>query len=125
VTSDPKYAFLAAIERDHGRQLRRYLAVRMRNAAADLPDLVYSRAETSLRSKVLFKPSDNWRITLAGDYSFASDDVGVAKQPFRGTIVQGGSTAPASIWDVAEIGDTQLFRPGCRHDSAADFSHGP
>jgi iron complex outermembrane receptor protein len=63
---------------------------------------VYRRDETSLRSKVLFTPSENWKITLAGDYSFASDDVGVAKQPFRGTIVQGGSSAPASIWDVAE-----------------------
>jgi len=40
VTSDPKYAFLAAIEKNHGRQLRRFLSVRMRNAAADVPDLV-------------------------------------------------------------------------------------
>jgi RNA polymerase sigma factor (sigma-70 family) len=40
VTPEPKIAFLSALERDHGRQLRRYLARRMRNAASDLPDLV-------------------------------------------------------------------------------------
>jgi RNA polymerase sigma factor (sigma-70 family) len=40
VTSDPKYAFLTAIEKNHGRQLRRYLGARMRNAATDVPDLV-------------------------------------------------------------------------------------
>jgi RNA polymerase sigma factor (sigma-70 family) len=40
VTLDPKYAFLTAIEKNHGRQLRRYLAARLRNAAADVPDLV-------------------------------------------------------------------------------------
>jgi len=28
------------MEKDHGRQLRRFLAVRMRNAASDVPDLV-------------------------------------------------------------------------------------
>ncbi len=40
MTSETKLAFLAAIERDHGRQLRRFLALRMRNAAAEVPDLV-------------------------------------------------------------------------------------
>jgi iron complex outermembrane receptor protein len=67
---------------------------------------VYSRDETSVRTRILFTPSDGWKITLAGDYSFAKDDVGIAKQPLRGTFVPGGgpngSGAPASIWDVAE-----------------------
>src|SRR5882757_530254 len=63
---------------------------------------VYSRDESSLRTKILFTPSADWKITLAGDYSFASDDIGVAKQPIRGTFVPGGYGAPASIWDVAE-----------------------
>jgi RNA polymerase sigma factor (sigma-70 family) len=40
MSSDPKHAFLAALEKNHGRQLRRFLAVRMRNAAADVPDLI-------------------------------------------------------------------------------------
>jgi RNA polymerase sigma factor (sigma-70 family) len=40
VSSDPKYAFLTAMEKDHGRQLRRYIAARMRNAVSDVPDLV-------------------------------------------------------------------------------------
>jgi RNA polymerase sigma-70 factor (ECF subfamily) len=39
LTSEAKNLFLAAIEKTHGRQLRRYLAARMRNAA-DVPDLV-------------------------------------------------------------------------------------
>lgn len=36
---DSKHAFLTSIEKTHGRQLRRYLAARLRNAAADVPDL--------------------------------------------------------------------------------------
>lgn len=37
--SEPKHAFLTAIERDHGRRLRRYLAVRMRHARPDIADV--------------------------------------------------------------------------------------
>lgn len=40
MTSEAKNLFLAALEKNHGRQLRRYLAARMRNASADVPDLV-------------------------------------------------------------------------------------
>ncbi len=39
MTSDTKHAFLTSLERTHGRQLRRYLAARLRNAAADVSDL--------------------------------------------------------------------------------------
>jgi RNA polymerase sigma factor (sigma-70 family) len=39
MTSDPRQVFLKAIERTHGRQLRRFLSARMRGAAADVPDL--------------------------------------------------------------------------------------
>src|SRR5882757_5613008 len=41
LTTEPesKHAFLTTLEKTHGRQLRRYLAVRLRNAAADVPDL--------------------------------------------------------------------------------------
>jgi RNA polymerase sigma factor (sigma-70 family) len=39
LTSDTNNAFLTALEKTHGRQLRRYLAARLRNAAADVPDL--------------------------------------------------------------------------------------
>jgi RNA polymerase sigma factor (sigma-70 family) len=38
--ADDKRAFVSAIEKQHGQRLRRFLAVRLRNAAADLPDLV-------------------------------------------------------------------------------------
>jgi len=40
VKSEARLAFLTAIERDHGRRLRRFVAIRMRDAAADVPDLV-------------------------------------------------------------------------------------
>jgi RNA polymerase sigma factor (sigma-70 family) len=40
VSSDPRQAFLMSIEKAHGRQLRRFLAIRLRNAAADAPDLM-------------------------------------------------------------------------------------
>jgi RNA polymerase sigma factor (sigma-70 family) len=39
VTIDSKRAFLATLEKSHGRQLQRYLAARLRNAGADAPDL--------------------------------------------------------------------------------------
>jgi RNA polymerase sigma factor (sigma-70 family) len=35
-----KQAFVTELEKSHGSALRRYLAARMRNAAADVPDLV-------------------------------------------------------------------------------------
>ena len=40
MTADDRQAFLTAIVRDQGQRLRRYLASRLRNAAADVPDLV-------------------------------------------------------------------------------------
>lgn len=40
LTPNDKQAFVVAIEHQHGRRLRRFLSVRLRNAAADLPDLV-------------------------------------------------------------------------------------
>jgi RNA polymerase sigma factor (sigma-70 family) len=40
LVQNSKQAFLTSVERQHGRQLRRYLAARLRNAAADAPDLM-------------------------------------------------------------------------------------
>ena len=37
--NDAKQAFVTELEKSHGSALRRYLAARMRNAAADAPDL--------------------------------------------------------------------------------------
>jgi RNA polymerase sigma factor (sigma-70 family) len=39
LTVEAKNAFLTTLEKTHGRQLRRYLSARLRNAAADAPDL--------------------------------------------------------------------------------------
>ena len=63
---------------------------------------VYKRNESAVRSKILFTPSDDWKITIAGDYGFADDSGGAAKQPLRGATIQDGGTAPASIWDTAQ-----------------------
>jgi RNA polymerase sigma factor (sigma-70 family) len=40
LVNDAKQAFVTELEKSHGSALRRYLAARMRNAAADAPDLV-------------------------------------------------------------------------------------
>jgi RNA polymerase sigma-70 factor (ECF subfamily) len=40
MSTQTKHAFVTALEKSHGEKLRRYLAVRMRNAAADVPDLM-------------------------------------------------------------------------------------
>lgn len=40
MSADSSREFVAAMEKDHGRALRRFLASRMRSAAADVPDLV-------------------------------------------------------------------------------------
>lgn len=64
VTSSDKKAFVAAIEHQHGRRLRRFLAARLRNAAADLPDLVQ---EVFLR---LLRISDHETIRSSEAYLF-------------------------------------------------------
>jgi RNA polymerase sigma factor (sigma-70 family) len=40
VSSDSKQAFIRAIEKGYGLRLRRFLSARLRNAAADTPDLM-------------------------------------------------------------------------------------
>src|ERR1700679_3305151 len=40
MTQEAERTFLASMEHTHGRQLRRFLSVRMRGAAADVPDLI-------------------------------------------------------------------------------------
>jgi RNA polymerase sigma factor (sigma-70 family) len=37
--SETKHAFLTSVERSYGQQLRRFVSARLRNAAADAPDL--------------------------------------------------------------------------------------
>jgi RNA polymerase sigma factor (sigma-70 family) len=38
--SETKHAFLTSVERSYGQQLRRFVSARLRNAAADTPDLM-------------------------------------------------------------------------------------
>ncbi len=59
MTADDRQAFLTAIVRDHGQRLRRYLASRLRNAAADVPDLmqeVYLRLLRMPRHETIRSP---------------------------------------------------------------------
>ncbi len=38
--SETKHAFLTSVEQSHGQRLRRFVSARLRNAAADAPDLI-------------------------------------------------------------------------------------
>ena len=124
ITRDPSHETSGNVSVDYGNfdtvSSRGYLTTGLsENIAADIAfytsqqgqgwgrnlvtgDEVYRRDESSVRTKVLFTPSQDLKVTLASDYSHANDDIGVAKQPIRGTFVPGGYGAPASIWDVAE-----------------------
>lgn len=59
MTTEDRQAFLTAIVRDHGQRLRQYLAARLRNAAADVPDLVqevYLRLLRMPRHEIIRSP---------------------------------------------------------------------
>lgn len=65
---DLQNTFVAEIERQHGRSLRRYLASRLRNATADLPDLVqevFLRLLRIERHETIRNP-EAYLITIAG-----------------------------------------------------------
>jgi iron complex outermembrane recepter protein len=47
-----------------------------------------------LRSKIVFRPSDLWKVTLAGDYNKASDDFAIAWRLEDGTIGSAGQVGP-------------------------------
>jgi RNA polymerase sigma-70 factor (ECF subfamily) len=66
--TERKYDFVASIEKAHGRELRRYLAARLRNAAADIPDLMQEVYLRLLR----IENFDTVRKPLAYLYTIAS-----------------------------------------------------
>lgn len=51
MTIQNKRSFMTAMEQSHGRQLRRFLSTRLRNASADIPDLVQEIFMRLLRIK--------------------------------------------------------------------------
>jgi RNA polymerase sigma factor (sigma-70 family) len=51
VPTDTKHTFIAAIEKSHGRKLRRFLSARMRDVLADVPDLMQEIFLRLLRMK--------------------------------------------------------------------------
>jgi RNA polymerase sigma factor (sigma-70 family) len=68
LSTKSKYDFVASIEKTHGRELRRYLAARLRNAAADIPDLMQEVYLRLLR----IEDFDTVRKPLAYLYTIAS-----------------------------------------------------
>jgi RNA polymerase sigma factor (sigma-70 family) len=57
--TEDKQAFVAALVRDHGQRLRRYLAARLRNSTSDVPDLaqeVYLRMLRMPRHETIRSP---------------------------------------------------------------------
>lgn len=60
----------------------------------------YFRREIALRSKLLWKPADGTKVTLAGDYSNNHNDAGQVKTIAPGTRAIGGVPQRGSIYDT-------------------------
>ena len=63
---------------------------------------VYKSREFAIRSKWLFTPGDNTKITLAADYSRSRTDQGVASHPEPGTFFRDGVTTFAGFYNTNE-----------------------
>lgn len=57
--------------------------------------------DLALRSKLLFTPGSDTRITLSGDYSYNRGDVGVTTRVREGTIAANGHVFRGGFWDSA------------------------
>ncbi|EQB02846.1 hypothetical protein L288_15550 [Sphingobium quisquiliarum P25] len=57
--------------------------------------------DLSLRSKLLFTPGPDTRITLSGDYSYNRGDVGVTTRVREGAIAANGYRFTGGFWDSA------------------------
>lgn len=92
--TDRNRTFVTAMEKDHGRALRRYLAARMRRAADDVPDLVQ---EVFLR---LLRIADHESIRNPRAYLYTI--AGHVLHQY--TLAQTTTVLPAALFDVtAEI----------------------
>jgi RNA polymerase sigma-70 factor (ECF subfamily) len=105
VASEPKHAFVTALEKSHGHKLRRYLAARMRNAAADVPDLVQ---EVFLR---LLRLDDHEAIRNSQAYLYTVASHVLHQHALR----QAANEAAADVSDIA----SELERAGT--DPAAEL----
>ncbi|WP_255325804.1 MULTISPECIES: TonB-dependent receptor [Sphingobium] len=60
----------------------------------------YFRREVALRSKLMWRPGDDTKVTLTGDYSNNHNDAGQVKTIAPGTLAIGGVPQRGSIYDT-------------------------
>lgn len=60
---------------------------------------VNRQRDFGLRSKLLWTPTENDRITLSADFSRSTTDIGLQRAPFNGAVLTGGYTNPGTVYD--------------------------
>lgn len=61
---------------------------------------VFKTKEYGARTKWVFTPGDNTKITISGDYNYGHTDVGVKTHPYPGTFYLDGATTYAGFYNV-------------------------
>ncbi len=109
MNSDPKHEFVTAVEKAHGRQLRKYLAARMRSCSEDVPDLVQ---EVFLR---LLRVDDHEAIRNPQAYLYTIATHVLYQHSLRQSVIKGieltdaeeleatASSDPAALADYDEL----------------------
>lgn len=103
--SETKYAFLTSVERSYGRRLRRFVSARLRNAAADTPDLMQ---EVYLR---LLRIDDHEAIRNPQAYLFTIASHVLHQHALRQS---------AALDSVSLTGDEPQLQADARTDPAAE-----
>ncbi len=113
MTPEPKHSFVAALEKSHGQKLRRYLAARMRNAAADVPDLVQ---EVFLR---LLRLDDHEAIRNSQAYLYTVASHVLHQHALRQT----ASGETADLTDIAGELERTEADPAAQFEVEQQFEH--
>lgn len=71
---------------------------------------VNKRKEINARSKLLFTPNDDLKVTLAADYGWQDSDVGSTRAIYPGTVAVGGFRPTADPYDTASDGPPRGFQ---------------
>jgi len=112
LTVIPKHTFLTDLERSHGHKLRRYLAARMRNASADVPDLVQ---EVFLR---LLRLDDHEAIRNSQAYLFT-----VASHVLHQHALRRAPTESADPTDIASELERAGIDPAIQLEIEQQYEH--
>jgi RNA polymerase sigma factor (sigma-70 family) len=96
--TDTKYTFVTSVERSYGQRLRRFVSARLRNAAADTPDIMQ---EVYLR---LLRIEDPEAIRNPQAYLFTVASHVLHQHALRQSVVL-GSAGPIDIdsWPQADV----------------------